>query len=56
MGPTFEVNIETHSSLAEASYLAQAIEEYNVNKSGMLTNVGGDFAGTFICFHVIRLG
>ncbi|GAW27332.1 putative versicolorin b synthase [Rosellinia necatrix] len=44
VGPTFEVNIVTHSSLQNTSYLAQSIQEYNERRSGMLTNSGGDIA------------
>ena len=47
VGPTFEVNVKTHSALEEPAYLAEAVEEYSVNRTGMLTNVGGDFAGRY---------
>lgn len=46
VGPTFEVDIPTHSSLEQPEYLAQSIQEYNEQRTGMLTNSGGDIAGT----------
>lgn len=45
VGPTYEVGVTTHNSLANASYAASAIAQYNSNRAGMLTNVGGDIAG-----------
>ncbi|KAH9871550.1 hypothetical protein J1614_005805 [Plenodomus biglobosus] len=45
VGPTYQVNVITHNSLANPAYLASAVTEYNKNRSGMLTNVGGDVAG-----------
>jgi len=45
VGPTYRVNVTTHNSLANPAYLLFAIMEYNNNRTGMLTNVGGDVAG-----------
>ncbi|KAH8700036.1 putative glucose-methanol-choline oxidoreductase [Phaeosphaeriaceae sp. PMI808] len=45
VGPTYQVNVTTHSSLSNPAYLASAVSEYNKNRTGMLTNVGGDVAG-----------
>ncbi|RYP72910.1 hypothetical protein DL771_003948 [Monosporascus sp. 5C6A] len=44
VGPTFALNLVSHSSLTQPPYLADAIEEFNENRTGMLTNVGGDIA------------
>ncbi|TGJ87543.1 hypothetical protein E0Z10_g1208 [Xylaria hypoxylon] len=44
VGPTFEVDIITHSSLQNPSYLAQSIQEYSKRRNGILTNSGGDIA------------
>ncbi|PWY88672.1 glucose-methanol-choline oxidoreductase [Aspergillus sclerotioniger CBS 115572] len=44
VGPTYQVRVTTHNSLADPAYLAASVEEYNVNRTGMLTNVGGDVA------------
>ena len=40
------MNVVTHSSLADPDFLASAVEQYNNNRSGILTNLGGDLAGT----------
>ena len=45
IGPTYSVDVLTHNSLADPVFLAKAIEEYNTNRTGILTNVGGDVAG-----------
>lgn len=45
VGPTYAVDVTTHNSLANPSYLAGAVSKYNQNRTGMLTNVGGDIAG-----------
>ncbi|CAO1606114.1 hypothetical protein XANCAGTX0491_009614 [Xanthoria calcicola] len=45
VGPTYSVNVVTHSSLADPDFLASAVEQYNNNRSGILTNLGGDLAG-----------
>ncbi|KAL9583414.1 MAG: hypothetical protein Q9212_002721 [Teloschistes hypoglaucus] len=45
VGPTYSVEILTHSGLSNPSFLAEAVEQYNKNRSGILTNVGGDLAG-----------
>jgi len=39
------VDITTHNSLSNPAFLAQSIEQYNLNRTGILTNVGGDVAG-----------
>ncbi|KAE8149089.1 hypothetical protein BDV25DRAFT_7127 [Aspergillus avenaceus] len=44
VGPTYQVSVTTHNSLSDPAYLATSIEQYNVNRTGMLTNVGGDVA------------
>lgn len=44
VGPTYSVDVTTHNSLANPQFLAQATQQYNVNRTGMLTNVGGDVA------------
>lgn len=45
VGPTYAVDITTHNSLSSPAFLAQAVEQYNANRTGILTNVGGDVAG-----------
>lgn len=45
VGPTYQVNVTTHNSLANPAYLSSAVTEYNNNRTGILTNVGGDVAG-----------
>lgn len=45
VGPTYEVDLTTHNSLSNPRFLAGAIEQYNANRTGILTNVGGDVAG-----------
>lgn len=45
VGPSYSVNVMTHSSLSNPDFLAQAVDEYNNNRTGILTNVGGDIAG-----------
>jgi len=45
VGPTYMVDITTHNSLSNPAFLAQSIEQYNLNRTGILTNVGGDVAG-----------
>ena len=45
VGPSFEVGVTTHSSLLDEEVLARAIQEYNSERTGILTNVGGDVAG-----------
>ncbi|KAL8765572.1 MAG: hypothetical protein Q9209_007403 [Squamulea sp. 1 TL-2023] len=44
VGPTYSVDIETHSKLLDPEFSAQAVEHYNTNRTGILTNVGGDLA------------
>ncbi|KAL8753031.1 MAG: hypothetical protein Q9184_005545 [Pyrenodesmia sp. 2 TL-2023] len=45
VGPTYEVGVTTHNSLTDPTVLARAVEQYNKNRTGILTNVGGDVAG-----------
>ncbi len=45
VGPTNAVDVTTHNSLSNPALLAHAIEQYDANRSGILTNVGGDVAG-----------
>lgn len=49
VGPTYAVDVTTHNSLSNPRFLAQAIEQYNANRTGILTNVGGDVAGNIAC-------
>jgi choline dehydrogenase-like flavoprotein len=42
-GPTYPVNVVTHNSFANPAVLGTAIGEYNTQRSGILTNGGGDF-------------
>ena len=42
-GPTYPVNVVTHSSLANPAVIGAAINDYNTHRSGILNNVGGDF-------------
>ena len=44
-GPTYNVDVQSHGSLQNPAYLAQATESYIQNQTGILTNVGGDFIG-----------
>ena len=45
MGPTYQVDVITHNSLSNPEFLAQAVHQYNENRTGILTNTGGDVAG-----------
>ncbi|KAI4157806.1 MAG: hypothetical protein LQ342_008001 [Letrouitia transgressa] len=38
VGPSFEIDLTTHSSLLDREILARAIQEYNSNRTGILTN------------------
>ena len=42
-GPTYPVNVVTHNSLANPAIIGAAIREYNTQRTGILTNGGGDF-------------
>ncbi|KAI4159385.1 MAG: hypothetical protein LQ342_006641 [Letrouitia transgressa] len=42
-GPTYPVNVVTHNSLANPTVIAAAVSEYNNQRTGILTNGGGDF-------------
>ncbi|KAF7505218.1 hypothetical protein GJ744_001147 [Endocarpon pusillum] len=42
-GPSYRVNVVTGSSMGNAGYVAQAIEDYLERQAGILTNSGGDF-------------
>ena len=42
-GPTYPVNVVTHNSLANPAVIGAAISEYNNQRTGILTNGGGDF-------------
>ncbi|KAL8786110.1 MAG: hypothetical protein Q9213_002975 [Squamulea squamosa] len=44
VGPTYSVDITTHSNLLDPEYSAQAVDQYNIDRTGILTNVGGDLA------------
>lgn len=41
-GPSHEVNVATHSALGDPIFAAAATQEFITNRTGMLTNVGGD--------------
>ena len=41
-GPTYPVNVMTHNSFANPAILGSAINEYNDQRTGVLTNSGGD--------------
>ena len=42
-GPTHPVNVMTHNSLANPAVIGAAVNEYNTDCTGVLTNSGGDF-------------
>lgn len=42
-GPTYPVNVVTHNSLSNPETIGAAIGEYNTQRTGILTNAGGDF-------------
>ncbi len=42
-GVTHQVNVVTHNSLANPAVIGAAVGEYNAQRSGILTNGGGDF-------------
>jgi choline dehydrogenase len=44
-GPSYAVKTVTHSWLGNPVYAAQATLEYTTNRTGILTNVGGDLLG-----------
>ena len=44
-GPSYKVNVITHSALADPGYAQQATTEYIANRTGMLTNGGGGVLG-----------
>lgn len=44
-GPSYDVNAVTHNSLGDPTFAAQAAKEYLTNRTGILTNVGGDLLG-----------
>ena len=41
-GPTYPVNVVTHNSLANPAVIGAAVNEYNTDRTGILTNGGGD--------------
>ena len=41
-GPTYPVNVVTHNSFANPAVIGAAIMEYNSQRTGILTNTGGD--------------
>ena len=49
VGPTYAVDVVTHSNLQDPQALEDAISEYNCNRTGILTNSGGDIAGQLRC-------
>lgn len=44
-GPSYRVNVPTHSLLADPKALSQAIEDFNSRRVGLLTNGGADLLG-----------
>lgn len=44
-GPTYQVDVTTHSALGDAAFRALATEQYLTNGTGMLGNGGGDLLG-----------
>ena len=44
-GPAYDIDTVTHAFLADPGFAAQAAQEYNTYRIGMLTNVGGDLLG-----------
>jgi choline dehydrogenase len=44
-GPSYAVKTVTHNWLGNSAYAEQATHEYAVNRTGILTNVGGDVLG-----------
>ena len=41
-GPTYPVNVQTHNAFANPAVIGAAINAYNLNRTGILTNSGGD--------------
>ena len=41
-----KVNVVTHSALGNPEYLSEALQRYDTNRSGILTNAGADMLGT----------
>lgn len=46
--PAYAVGLTTHSHLASPSFAAAQTAEYIANRTGILTNVGGDILGLSI--------
>jgi len=42
-GPAYPVTVTTHNKFANPAFIGAAIDEYNNNRTGILTNGGGDF-------------
>ena len=47
MGPSWRVSVLTASSLSNAEFALQAERQYNDDHSGILTNTGGDWLGSY---------
>jgi hypothetical protein len=47
MGPSYRFNVITPSALSDPAYLLKSEAAFNDNQSGILTNSGGDFLGTY---------
>ena len=43
--PAYAVDLTTHSHLASPSFAAEQTAEYIANRTGILTNCGGDILG-----------
>ena len=44
-GPSYTVNVETHSVIGNEAIANQLTEDYRTNHTGLLTNLGGDILG-----------
>ena len=44
-GPSYNLNVTTHSRLQEPAYASEQIESYIANRTGILTNSASDFLG-----------
>lgn len=47
MGPSWRVDVITASSLSDPEFALQADCQFNDDQSGILTNTGGDWLGSY---------
>jgi len=47
MGPSWRVNVITASSLSNTEFAMRAERQFNDDQSGILTNTGGDWLGSY---------